>query len=310
MKTRLSILALLVAAALPCLQACGDWTSFRNGGSSSAEKLPTNWSPDDIAWQLELTGYGQSTPVILGEKVFVASVVGPMKEDCLVQCFDLKSGSELWQFSCPSTKRVPSNYMASRAAPTPVVDGKGLYVFFETGDLVALDLAGKKLWQRVLSEEFGDFENNHGLGSSPAQNDSHLFLNLEHKGPSHLVALNKSNGETEWTVDRPSGSSWSSPIVVNSEGSAQVLVSSAGAVTSYDASSGKKFGPSTDWTATQCPPRLSALASSSSELVCPSSPKKAASIPTVAWISSVFPAELQRSSGKRRKRSVTMRAQL
>lgn len=241
MKTRLSILALLVVAALPCLQACGDWTSFRNGGSSSAEKLPTHWSPDNIAWQLELTGYGQSTPVILGEKVFAASVVGPMKEQCLVQCFDLKSGSELWQFSCPSTKRVPSNYMASRAAPTPVVDEKGLYVFFETGDLVALDLSGKKLWQRVLSEEFGEFENNHGLGSSPAQNASHLFLNLEHKGPSHLVALNKSDGETDWTVDRPSGSSWSSPIVVDSEGSAQVLVSSAGAVTSYDASGGQEL---------------------------------------------------------------------
>ncbi|MEM8734851.1 MAG: PQQ-binding-like beta-propeller repeat protein, partial [Planctomycetota bacterium] len=218
-----------------------EWTSFRNGGASVTETLPTEWNPKSTKWQLELTGYGQSTPVIFGDHVFVASVVGGMKENCLIQCIGLTDGKEHWRFEMPSAKQSASNYMASRAAPTPVVDQDGVYVFFETGDLVCVDLSGQKVWHRNLSEEFGDFENNHGLGSSPAHNKTHLFINLEHRGPSHLVAVRKENGESDWNAERPSGSSWSSPIVVEQKTGSQVIVSSAGSVSSYDAASGAEL---------------------------------------------------------------------
>lgn len=236
--------AFLLAMALvgsSSVIAQADWTSFRNGGASSTGKLPVQWSPESIAWQLELTGYGQSTPVIHDQHVFVASVVGEMKEQCLIQCVNLTDGKEQWSCQVSSAKQSPSNYMASRAAPTPVVDDAGIYVFFETGDLIAADLSGKQLWHRDLGEDFGGFESNHGLGSSPTQNATHLFLNLEHKGPSHLVAINKADGTSSWKVSRPSGSSWSSPIFVESAGSPQVIVSSAGAVTSYDSSNGNEL---------------------------------------------------------------------
>ncbi len=234
------IYTIVLLASFP-LQSWADWTSFRNGGDSSAEKLPVKWSPESIAWQLELTGYGQSTPVIQGQQIFVASVVGGMKEQCLIQCVDLGDGSEQWRYETASAKQSPSTYMASRAAPTPVVDQNGVYVFFETGDLVAVDLSGKKLWHRDLRKELGDFENNHGLGSSPAQNDTHLYLNLEHRGPSFLVAIRKADGTSDWKVSRPSGSSWSSPIFVQDAERPQVIVSSAGTVTSYDSSNGNEL---------------------------------------------------------------------
>lgn len=239
MRHLIAFASVLMATTAVRVQA--DWTSFRNGGASNASHLPVNWTPDSTAWQIELQGYGQSTPVILDDKVFVASVVGGMKEQCLIQCIDLKDGSERWRSEVASAKQSPSNYMASRAAPTPVVDEDGVYVFFETGDLVCVDLSGNQVWHRDLSEEFGDFENNHGLGSSPAQNETHLFLNLEHKGPSCLVAIQKQNGVSDWKAVRPSGSSWSSPIVAKSASGTQVIVSSAGAVTSYEASSGKEL---------------------------------------------------------------------
>lgn len=229
----------LVAVGVSAVRA--DWTSFRNGGDSTIENLPTVWSPADIDWQLELEGYGQSTPVIHGQQVFVASVVGLQKEQCTIECIDLASGERTWKYEIDSAKQSPSNYMASRAAPTPVVDDQAVYVFFETGDLVAVDKAGKQLWHRVLSEEFGAFENNHGLGSSPAQNASHLFLNLEHRGPSYLVAVEKESGETAWKAGRPSGSSWSSPVVANVASSEQVIVSSAGSVASYAAKDGSEL---------------------------------------------------------------------
>jgi len=211
------------------------WTSFRNGGSSVADgSFPVTWSPaTNVAWQLELPGYGQSSPVILNGRVFVCSVIGPQKEECCVSCLQLTSGKVLWSYRQAASTTGPSNYSASRAAPTPVVDASGVYCFFEGGDVLALSHSGELLWKRDLVAEYGRFQNNHGLGSSPTQTDDLVILNIEHRGPSFLLALQKRTGATVWRSERPSGTSWTSPIVAEFGGELQVIVSSAGSVTGW-----------------------------------------------------------------------------
>ena len=242
-KTVPAVAILALAISSPSTRA--DWTSFRSGGDSKVEsELPSHWSAEKgIAWQQELIGYGQSTPVILGDDVFVISVEGLMKDNCVVQCFNLKTGEEKWHHSLEAANKGPSTYSASRAAPTPVVDQTAIYAFFESGDVVALDHAGKQLWHRDLTKDYGQFENNHGLGASPTQTSELVLINVEHKGPSYLVAIDKQTGETRWKVDRGSSSSWASPIVVNHQGKEQAVVSSGGSVTAYDTKTG-----ATAWT--------------------------------------------------------------
>ncbi len=145
-----------------------------------------------------------------------------MKDECLVSCLELATGKSLWTYRQPASAKAASNYMASRAAPTPMVDRNGVFAFFESGDLVAVDHSGKLVWNRSLSSEYGAFDNNHGLGSSPTQTDSLVILNVEHKGPSYLIAIDKSNGKTVWKTDRKSSSSWSSPIVLSAETNKQL----------------------------------------------------------------------------------------
>lgn len=230
----------VVCGAEPLIQR--DWTSFRNGGhSTTLGELPTQWSATNgIAWQRELSGYGQSTPVIHKGKIYVTAVVGPMKEKCRIDCIDFLTGKEIWSEQFPSVTKSESNYMHSRAAPTPAVDQHGVYAFFEGGNLVSLSHEGKKRWSKNLSEKYGPFENNHGLGSSLAQSDELVFLNLEHRGPSRLLAIEKQTGETRWQVERPSGSSWTSPIVISTEKTKSVIISSAGSVTAYDVNTGNE----------------------------------------------------------------------
>ncbi|MFK7822113.1 MAG: PQQ-binding-like beta-propeller repeat protein [Planctomycetaceae bacterium] len=224
------------------------WTSFRNGGTSqSAGDYRIQWNPTDgIVWQHELEGYGQSTPVIYGTKVFLASVIGPMKDQCCVSCRDLRTGESLWRFKLPAATKTSSNYMHARAAPTPVVDENGVFVFFEGGDLVALSHEGKKLWQRNLSQDFGPFKNNHGLGSSPTQSDTAVILALEHQGPSWLVAIDKATGKDKWKVERTAGNSWASPVVTHRDNTSLVLISSAGSVSAYGADTGKAVWSKSD----------------------------------------------------------------
>ncbi len=136
---------------------------------------------------------------------------------------------------------MPSNYAAARAAPTPVCDEHGVYAFFEGGNVIAVDHEGKLQWNRSLTNDYGTFDNNHGLGSSPAQTRSVILVHVQHRGPSYLVALDKRTGETRWKVERPSASSWSSPVVLNQGQREQVLISSAGQAELYDAETGERL---------------------------------------------------------------------
>ena len=240
----LTALCLSTAATTTLVEAServGDWPSFRNGGASKvAGRLPQQWSPQNgILWQRETDGYGQSAPVVMAGRVYVTSVIGDTKEICAINAFELQTGEQAWQTKNPASQQGPSNYMNSRAAPTPAADTTGVYAFFETGNLIAVDYDGELLWQRDLARHFGPFESNHGLGSSVAQTEDLLILNLEHKGPSLLIAIDKQDGTTRWKADRPSGSSWTTPVVIADPD--HVVVSSAGSLTSYDAASGREI---------------------------------------------------------------------
>ncbi len=219
----------------------GDWREFRNGGSSHTTALPPQeWTPETgIRWQTETAGYGQSAPIIQGERIFLTAVLGPMKEQGRMACYDLRTGQELWADELPTAFQRASNYTASRAAPTPLTDGKQVYAFYESGNVLAWSLEGKRLWERNLVADYGDFQNGHGLGTSPAQTETHVIINVEHQGPSYLLALDKQTGETAWKAERPSSSSWTSPIVIETENGPQVVVSSSGRVTGYAAKTGQ-----------------------------------------------------------------------
>ena len=237
-----TIICLAILAAPGDASDC--WTSFRNGGPSRAatSSSPLVWSPDaGIAWQRELPGYGQSSPVVWGDTVFLTAVQGPMKEKCVVLALDVHSGEPRWIREFEATMQKASNFSASRAAPTPVVDPDGVYAFFESGNLVALTHEGELRWQRSLVEDYGEFQNGHGLGGSPADTPDALFLLIDHSGPSYLLSVEKATGKTRWKTDRESRYSWTSPIVVQQGGQTQVVVSSNGFVDGYEASTGQRL---------------------------------------------------------------------
>ena len=61
--------------------------------------MPTRWSPSEgLSWKIDLVGYGQSTPVVFDDQIYVTSISGPQKEQVHVQAFDADGGKELWQY--------------------------------------------------------------------------------------------------------------------------------------------------------------------------------------------------------------------
>ena len=233
-----TLLALL-ALATPATAAPPDvWPAFRGTGDSvsGAKSLPLKWSAtENIAWTADLPGYGQSSPVVWRDKVFVTSVEGEQKDTLHVLCLDLTSGKEAWRKTFTGTQKVKSSEYVSKAAATPVVLGDRVFALFESGDVFCLDHGGKELWRRSLVKDFGPFVGNHGLGTSPVLAGDALLV-LVAQGKQYLLALDTKTGENRWRTEHTFGTSWSSPVVVKNT----AVVSSSGTVAAFDIKSGDK----------------------------------------------------------------------
>lgn len=220
------------------------WPGFRGDGTSctAAGGLPVRWSPtENLAWRAPLPGYGQSSPVVWKGRVFVTAIDGVEKEKLFVVAADVRTGRVVWTREFAATQKGKNNPMMSRAGPTPVVDAEGVYCLFESGDLIALTHDGGRLWQRALTKDHGEFKNNHGLGSSLTQSGRAVFVQVDHGGPSYLLAVDKATGEELWKAARPSRTSWTSPVVTTLNGKPVVVASGGGTLAAYDAATGKEL---------------------------------------------------------------------
>lgn len=230
----------LTFSAFFIFEASANWPSFRGDGTSRTDddKLPLTWSDtENLAWEIDLPGYGQSSPVIWGDRVFVTTTEGAKKEKSVVLCYALKDGNLLWSKAIDSAIQIEASNMVSRGAPTAAVDANAVYAFFESGDVAAYSHEGEQLWKRDLIADYGKFGGMHGIGSSLAQNDEAVFVLAEHDGPSYLLALNKKDGKNLWKVDREKRVSWSSPIVSGD----RIYISSNGVIEARNAADGAEI---------------------------------------------------------------------
>ena len=238
----LSRRAFLGAVCGPVAAAGTRWTQFRGDGASSVaadQRLPLEWSDDkNVAWSIATPGYGQSSPVVYEDKVFVTSVEGAHKETLMLAAFGLSAGKSLWTHRGKPGQPIEDSNMVSKAAPTPAVDSDAVYAFFETGNLAAIDHIGKLKWERRLTEEFGDFGGRHGLGSSVRLCRSGVLVLAAHDGPSYLLCADRGTGDTVWKADRPKGVTWSTPTIAEHDGREIALVSVGKRVDAYDTADG------------------------------------------------------------------------
>lgn len=248
-----------------------DWPQWRGpaGNGTTAEKnLPVRWTATEgLAWKADLGGVGVSSPVVAGSRVFVTSqtgsgesrqgprlVQGSNAADAgeraiatgtgapvfLVEAFDEASGRRLWQYRVEAVAPMPVVHdKHNMASPSPVTDGTLVYAWFSTGQLVALDMNGRLVWQRHLGKENGAFDIQWGHSSSPTLFENSLLLLCDHAPASYLVAVDKRTGRDLWKADRGKGrQSYSTPFVVSTPAGPEVIVNSNERVDAYNPRTG------------------------------------------------------------------------
>jgi outer membrane protein assembly factor BamB len=129
----------------------------------------------------------------------------------------------------------------SPASATPVVTADRLYVHFGHMGTAALDLSGKVLWRQTSVT----YPPVHGNGGSPVLVGGLLVFNCDGAKDPFVAALDAGSGEVRWKTprDTPAKSkfSFSTPLVIEVEGRAQLVSAASGFVGGYDPADGREL---------------------------------------------------------------------
>ncbi|HEU4391656.1 MAG TPA: PQQ-binding-like beta-propeller repeat protein [Blastocatellia bacterium] len=228
----LSCLLLIVAVG----GADAQWARFRgpNGsGVDTASGYPVEFSPGkNVAWKASVP-YGQSSPVVVGTRLYATASEG---DRLITLCLDVKTGKELWRREV-RRERVQVAYKANDpASPTPAADESGVVAFFPELGLVSYNNDGHQRWTCRL----GPFKNFYGMSGSPIIDGNTVALVCDQQAGSFVIALERSTGRLRWKTDRPGMTiGWSTPMIYRPDATrADLVVIGSTRLDAYDVASG------------------------------------------------------------------------
>ncbi len=245
--------AALLAAAL---SLGAQWTAWRGptgNGVSPEAGLPLKWSKtENIAWTLAMPSFSGSTPIVAGGRIFLNVADDLRSRDAVtlhLWTVDRATGKVLWQRPLGGGNR--QERKQNMSSPSPVSDGRTVWVMTGTGVLKAFDADGAELWARDIQKDYGRFGQNWGYGSSPLLYGDALYVQVLHgmhtHDPSYVLRIDKATGKTVWRVERPtparneSPDAYTTPAVFERDGRAEIIVSGADVVTGHDPETGREL---------------------------------------------------------------------
>ncbi len=251
---RMKLLFLGLAFLGSIHMAAADWPQFRGpqgNGISKDTGVPAKLDLRSIAWAADLPGRGLSSPIIIGDRVFVTCSSGPKQDRLHVICFNAADGTRRWERQFWATGRTMSHEKTCVAAPTPASDGERVFALFSSNDLLCLDLDGNLLWLRGLTRDYPNASNSLGMSSSLTVADGVLIAMLENDSESFTAGLDAKTGVNRWKLARPKLANWTSPMLLASPGApTHVLLQSGKGIVAVEPRTGRIVWDYTDGAST------------------------------------------------------------
>ncbi len=207
-------LLLLGGFALPASAA--DWLHWRGPEQTgeSKETLPDTFDPlgkvgtGNLLWKTPVNG--RSAPLVMDGKLYTINAFDPGKvtEGERVTCMDATTGKVLWHYAVNvyNAEVVTSRLGWTTLAADP--DKKRVYAHTTAGALLCLDDAGKLVWTRHLSEEFGRFTGYGGRICSPVFDSGLVVCSIVNsswgdmaKGTNRFIAYDAATGDVVWITE-------------------------------------------------------------------------------------------------------------
>ncbi len=243
------LLSLLVSSSVA---VADDWPQFRGptgDGHSTAKAPATTWTDtDNVVWKTKIHDKGWSSPVVLGDQVWLTTATEEGHEMFAV-CADRLTGKVIHDVKLFAPKNPPNTKsFNSFASPTPVAEAGRVYAHFGSFGTACMDAkTGKVLWQRDTGELPCDHYRN--PASSPILWKNLLILTFDGFDYQYVAALDTDTGKTVWKADRDINykdqkngdikKAFSTPSVFEIDGKPQLVSPSAEQTIAYDPATGR-----------------------------------------------------------------------
>jgi len=248
-KTSLAVLAIaLFVLAEPSVYAqqskqtsstrTNEWPQFRGpNGTGVAEgfALPAEFSSTkNLAWKTPVP-FARSSPVVTADRIFLTASEG---DKLITLALDRKTGKVLWRRDVVRARHMPVYKANDGASPSPVSDGKNVFVFFAELGLISYGPDGKERWRVPL----GPFNSFYGMGGSPVLAGNTLVMVCDQRTDSFIIAVDARDGKELWKKSRANYEAYSTPAIYKpKDGPAQVIVLGSQTVDSYSLDKGERL---------------------------------------------------------------------
>ena len=253
-------LTLLAFAALPLrADEWPQWRGPKDDGIVRQEKVAEKWPKDGPKklWEAQV-GIGFSSPVAVDGKVYLFAIEGGKDT---AYCFDAEKGTVVWKQQADSLYTGEMNDAAMRndwtgTRASPVIEGDRVYTYGFRGDLICREVgSGKTVWHTNIVNETNTRPITWGQGSNPLIEGDTIYVQGGINGPT-AVAVNKKTGKLLWQSENlpadtakddpddygrgePDKGGYARPILVDVQGTKQLIVFGGEALWAFDPKTGK-----------------------------------------------------------------------
>ncbi|MGI8784111.1 MAG: PQQ-binding-like beta-propeller repeat protein [Acidobacteriota bacterium] len=247
MRIRIVLPILIILCSTVGADNWPQWRGPALNGVSQEKNLPLRWTTEEnVTWKLAMPAWSGSTPILWGDRIFLNVAEG---DTLSLWCVDRKNAAVLWKrpLGGGNVKMRKQNM----SSPSPVTDGRGVWVMTGTGSLKGFDFEGNELWARDIQKDYGAFGLNWGYASSPLLFEDALFVQVLHgmktDDPSYILRIDKKTGKTVWRQERPTAAimespdSYATPGLLRYGRNVEIVILGGDVLTGHDAATGKEL---------------------------------------------------------------------
>jgi outer membrane protein assembly factor BamB len=209
----------------------------------------TEFDTTNIAWRIPLPAYSGSTPIVWGDMIFLNVATAPNTGELELWAVDRRTQSVAWTRPLADTNHMERKQNMS--TPSPVTDGRHVWVMTGVGVLKAFDFDGNEIWERNIQADYGRFGLNWGYASSPLLQGDALYVQVLHgmktDDPSYVLKIDAMTGKTIWRVERPTNAihespdSYTTPAWIEANGRAELVITGGDVVSGHDPETGREY---------------------------------------------------------------------
>ena len=232
-----SVLLVVMMLPVQAQRAASDWTQWRGpsrDGVAPAPSDPKAW-PEKLTqkWKIEV-GTGYATPIVVGNRIYQFSRQGERE---VMSALDADTGKVLWQtgHDAPFTMHSATTQHGPGPKSTPVFANGRLYSIGMTGIVTAYDAAsGKQVWQKPGTVPVPMFTTH---AFSPLVDGGQVIFHVGGDDAGALTAYDVNTGAEKWSW-KGDGPGYGSPVLVDIDGTRQLITITQGKLVGVDVSNG------------------------------------------------------------------------